>query len=151
MSIRDIAALPVTEWCAKDCVLFLWTTDSMLRAACDIIDSWGFIYKTVAFTWAKSSLDGRKWPIGLGFWTRSNPEMCLLATRGKPKSRSRAVRQLIIAPRRAHSQKPEETYERIETLCAGPYLEMFARQRREGWDAWGTEVDSGIGARRWHS
>jgi N6-adenosine-specific RNA methylase IME4 len=76
---------------------------------------------------------------GLGFWTRANPEMCLLATRGKPKRKSSAVKKLVIAPRREHSRKPDEVYERIEALCDGPYLEMFARHSRPGWDNWGMQ------------
>jgi N6-adenosine-specific RNA methylase IME4 len=76
---------------------------------------------------------------GLGFWTRANPEMCLLATRGKPKRKSAGVKKLVIAPRREHSRKPDEVYDRIEALCDGPYLEMFARHSRPGWDNWGTQ------------
>src|SRR5262249_24906376 len=77
----------------------------------------------------------------LGYWTRSNSEVCLLATRGKPKRLNADVRQGIIAPRREHSRKPDCVHERIERLVAGPYLELFARQRRPGWDCWGYEVD----------
>jgi N6-adenosine-specific RNA methylase IME4 len=79
--------------------------------------------------------------VGLGYWTRSNSEVCLLATRGKPKRINADVRQGIIAPRREHSRKPDCVHERIERLVAGPYLELFARQRRPGWDCWGNEVD----------
>lgn len=77
----------------------------------------------------------------LGYWTRSNSEVCLLATRGKPKRSNADVRQAIIAPRREHSRKPDGIHERIERLVAGPYLELFARQRRPGWDCWGNEVE----------
>jgi hypothetical protein len=99
----------------------------------------------------KTTKDGAGFPIGCGYWTRANPEQCLLATRGRPQRLLRSVRQLIFAPRRLHSQKPDETCERIEALVSGPYLEMFARERRPGWDCWGSEVDSGIGERRWAS
>jgi MT-A70 len=96
-----------------------------------------------------------RFPIGCGYWTRANPEQCLLATRGHPSRRSRGVRKLVVAPRREHSRKPDEIYERIEALCDGPYLEMFARHSRPGWAAWGTEVgilDSGTELkRRWRS
>src|SRR5438045_1215140 len=78
--------------------------------------------------------------MGLGFWTRANPEQCLLATRGRPRRLSRSVPQLIVAPRREHSRKPEEARERIEHLIAGPYAELFARDGRPGWDSWGTEA-----------
>ena len=140
MSLDAIKALPVADWAAPGCVLFLWATDPLLPAALDVIGAWGFVYKTVAFTWAKTTKDGTGWPIGCGYWTRANPEMCLLATRGHPERLSRSVRQLLIAPRRQHSQKPDEAYERIEALCPGPYLEMFARGRAERWDSWGLRV-----------
>ncbi len=162
MSINDIAALPVANHATKDCVLFLWTTDPMLKVAISVAEAWGFEYKTIGFVWAKSAnhpaaklgVDVQTpalWPIGTGFWTRANPEICLLATRGKPQRQSRAVRKLIVSPRREHSRKPDETYERIEALVAGPYLELFARNKRPGWDSWGLDVDSGIGSRRWAS
>jgi N6-adenosine-specific RNA methylase IME4 len=77
----------------------------------------------------------------MGYYTRQQTELCLLATRGKPAVRDRGVRQLIIAPRREHSRKPDEQYERIERLVDGPYLEMFARQKWPGWDSWGNEVE----------
>lgn len=151
LSLRDIMALPAEEQAADDCVLFLWVTDPFLQAAFDVIKAWGFIYKTVGFYWAKQDIKSG-WPIGTGYWTRANPEQCLLATRGKPKRRDAGVRKLIVAPRREHSRKPDETYDRIERLCEGPYLELFARQRREGWDAWGDEADSGPRqVRRWSS
>jgi len=76
----------------------------------------------------------------MGYWTRANSEPCLLATRGKPKRLSAAVRQGIIEPRREHSRKPDCVHERIERLVAGPYLELFARATRPGWTCWGNEV-----------
>lgn len=121
--------LPVADWAAEDCALFLWGINSMLPQALDVIRSWGFTYKTAAFTWAKRTPRDAGWHFGLGYWTRQNTESCLLATRGHPKRLSRAVPELLIAPRRQHSQKPEEIYERIEALCPGPYLELFARGR----------------------
>ena len=116
-----------------------------------MIDAWNFVYKTVAFTWAKTTKDGAGFPIGCGYWTRANPEQCLLATRGRPQRLSRAVRQLILTPRREHSRKPDEVYDRIEALVPGPYLELFARAPREGWHSWGNEVATGPGDRRWAS
>lgn len=124
---------------ADDCALFLWAVDPMLPQAFEALKAWGFKYKTVGFTWVKTGPTG--FPIGMGYWSRANPEMCLLATRGKPKRLSKSVPQLMLAPRREHSRKPDEIYDRIEALVSGPYLEMFARQRRDGWDAWGDEVD----------
>ncbi len=151
MTLNSIKALPVTEWAARDCVLFLWTTDPMLPQALKVIEAWEFQYKTVGFYWAKTVKNGAIYPIGTGYWTRANPELCLLATRGKPKRLSRSVRKLIVSPRREHSRKPNEVYDRVEALCVGPYLELFARSRREGWDSWGLESDVGPQPRRWHS
>ena len=125
---------------AKDCVLFLWVTDPLLLQGPRLIEEWGFTYKTVGFTWVKTGKEPSTFPIGCGYWTRANPETCLLATRGHPKRKSKSVRQLIVAPRREHSRKPDEVYERIEALVDGPYLELFSRTTRAGWDAWGNET-----------
>jgi N6-adenosine-specific RNA methylase IME4 len=137
MDAADLKAMTIPA--AEDCVLFMWAIDPMLPQAFELITAWGFTYKTVAFTWAKINESGKD-PIGGGYWTRANPEMCLLATRGKPKRLNADVRQLLMAPRREHSRKPA-VHERIERLVGGPYLEMFARQERPGWDAWGNEVE----------
>jgi N6-adenosine-specific RNA methylase IME4 len=137
--------------------LFLWTTDPLLEKAFEVIRAWGFTYKTVGFYWAKlrqpaPNYDDRSFFTGLGFWTRANPEPCLLATRGKPHRRSANVRKLIVSPRREHSRKPDEAYARIEALCEGPYLEMFARFSQPGWDRWGLDAGLGeIGPRRWRA
>lgn len=151
MSLMDIKAQPVGDWAAPDCALFLWATDPSLPQALEVMVAWGFVYKTVAFTWTKTTKDGTGFPIGCGYWTRANPEQCLLATRGRPQRLSRAVPQLVLAPRREHSRKPNEVYERIEALVAGPYLELFAREQRAGWDSWGEEVETGAAERRWAS
>jgi N6-adenosine-specific RNA methylase IME4 len=151
MGLDEIKVMPVADWAAGDCALFLWTTDPLLPRALEVIAAWGFVYKTVAFTWVKTTKDGTSFPIGCGFWTRANPELCLLATRGHPQRISRSVRQLILAARRAHSQKPDEVYMRIESLVAGPYLELFARERRPGWASWGQEVETGVSERRWRA
>ena len=155
MSMTDIEALPVAQWAADDCVLFLWTTDPLLEKVFEIIHAWGFTYKTVGFYWAKlnkAAPSGQNFDFftGLGFWTRANPELCLLATRGQPHGRRADVHKLIVSRRREHSRKPDEAYERIEALCEGPYLEMFARFQRPGWDSWGVDPDQpAIGQRRW--
>jgi N6-adenosine-specific RNA methylase IME4 len=110
---------------ADNAVLLLWVTDPMLPAGLDVIRAWGFTYKTVGFYWAKCGQDvhgysdHEVWPIGTGYWTRANPEQCLLATRGHPKRLNADVRKLIVAPRREHSRKPDEVYGRMERLCEG--------------------------------
>lgn len=145
MGLSDIAALPVRDLAADRCVVFLWTVDCMLPDALRIGQGWGFTFKTVAFTWTKTKKDGGH-HVGLGYWTRGNPEQCLLFARGAPKRKSASIRQLIEAPRREHSRKPDEVYGRIEGLVDGPYLEMFARQTRAGWSSWGDETDKFTGA-----
>ena len=145
MKIADIAALPVTEMAAENCALFMWCVWPTLPEAIGIIESWGFKYKTCAFSWLKAdpyrlfALEADVY-MGLGYWTRANTEPCLLATRGKPKRLSATVRQGVVEPRREHSRKPDCVYERIERLVAGPYLELFARNTRPGWTSWGNEV-----------
>jgi N6-adenosine-specific RNA methylase IME4 len=140
MSFEDLAAMQVADLAADDCALFLWVPKTTLQRGLDLIATWGFTWKTIGYTWAKTTKDGTRFPIGLGYYTRANPEICLLATRGRPKRLSRGVPELIIAPRREHSRKPDEARERIEQLFAGPYLELFARDSRPGWDSWGAEV-----------
>ena len=139
MSLADIKALPVGDIAAPDCALFLWAINSMLPQAFGVIEAWGFTFRTVAFTWAKRVKSDTAWHMGLGYWTRQNSESCLLATRGKPKRVSKGERELIVAPRREHSRKPDEAYERIERLLPGPYLDLFSRQTRPGWTAWGNQ------------
>lgn len=153
LSVEEMKNLDVKALAARDCVLFLWVTDPFLKRAFEVIEAWGFTYKTVGFYWVKTSyVDPFGRPIGTGYWTRANPEQCLLATRGHPKRLKADVPKLIEAPRREHSRKPDEIYSRIERLCAGPYTELFARQRRPGWDvAFSNEADTGPAPRRWRS
>ena len=148
MREQDIMEMPVDELAADDCVLFLWACWPTLKMAFSVISSWGFEYKTCAFDWMKADntqphffQEEISTQVGLGYWTRANTEPCLLATRGRPKRLNADVRQGIIAPRREHSRKPDGIHDRIERLVAGPYVELFARQRRPGWDCWGNETD----------
>jgi N6-adenosine-specific RNA methylase IME4 len=102
-----------------------------------------FEYKTVGFYWVKlntASKHDADYFTGLGYWTRANPEQCLLATRGKPTRLAKDVRRLVVERRREHSRKPDGVRERIERLVAGPYLELFARETKQGWDCWGDQV-----------
>ena len=141
MSISDIYNLPVNTISDNDCILFIWVIDPMLPEAIEVIKSWGFKYKTVAFTWVKENKKSEGYFTGLGYWTRANPEMCLLATKGKPKRLSKSVRQLIVSKLQQHSKKPDEIRNRIIELCGDlPRIELFARQKTPGWDVWGNEV-----------
>ena len=145
MGIEEICSLSVQEICDKDCALFLWVTFPQLPEAFKVIKAWGFCYKTVAFVWIKQNKSGKGYFFGLGYWTRSNAEICLLAVRGKPKRKSRKVFQLIFSPLQEHSKKPAEARERIVELMGDlPRIELFARQRSPGWDVWGNEVESSL-------
>ncbi len=144
---KDLQDLPVADFADNDCALFLWATDPLLPSALDLIRAWGFKYKTVGFYWAKLNTNAPSllfteidFFVGLGYWTRANSELCLLATKGRPLRKQKNVRRLLIAQRRQHSRKPDEVYERIERLVDGPYLELFARSTRPGWHAWGDEI-----------
>lgn len=135
-----LTEIPVESWAAPNCAMFMWTVDSHLDQGIDLMKSWGFTFKTIAFVWVKTTKAGQP-RMSMGLWTRKMSEVCLIGTRGKPVRKSKGVRQVIMAQRREHSRKPDEIYERIEALVDGPYLEMFARQKRFGWDSWGNEVD----------
>jgi N6-adenosine-specific RNA methylase IME4 len=148
MSAQQIRDLPVASMAADDSALFLWVVWPSLAEAFTLIDAWGFEYKTCAFSWMKAHngqldmlRDDADVQVGLGYWTRSNSEVCLLATRGNPKRLNADVRQGIIEPRREHSRKPDCVPGRIERLVAGPYLELFSRTTRPGWTCWGNETN----------
>jgi len=145
MRIEDICALPVSSIAAPDCALFMWVTFPTLPDAFKVLEAWGFTYKTVAFVWVKRNRKSPGWFWGLGHWTRANAEMCLLATKSKPKRISAKVHQIIDSPVEEHSKKPDETRRRIVELVGDlPRIELFARQTAPGWDAWGNEVKSNI-------
>lgn len=140
MTLDAIKQLPVRDIADKDCALFLWATMPMLPEAIEVGKAWGFKYTTAGFAWAKTTKTG-KWHIGMGYYTRANVELCLLFTRGRVPRLSKAVRQLVVAPVREHSRKPDEIYERIEALFPGAYCELFARNPRNGWTALGNGID----------
>jgi len=145
MSMDELRELPVKELADKDCVLFLWVTFPMLRDAWGLMDAWGFKFKTVAFVWIKLNRKADSLFTGLGFWTRSNAEICLLATKGHPKRQARNVHQVIVSHLEEHSKKPDEARQRIEVLMGDvPRIELFARQHPPGWDVWGNEVNSDV-------
>lgn len=146
LTLEQICALPVAQLIAPDCVLFLWTCwPTLLRYAPVVLDAWGFTFKSLAWEWIKTSPTTGKPVMGLGYYTRQNAEPCLLATRGQPPAV--AVHDelaVILAPRREHSRKPEEQYEKIERLYPHQrYLELFARQVRAGWDSFGNQLPAG--------
>lgn len=134
MTEAELAALPIAGLAARDCALFLWVIDSHLDQALRLISGYGFTFRTVVFIWDKRTMS-------LGHWTRKEGEICLLATRGRPKRIDKGVRQIHCEVRREHSRKPEEFRDRVERLVAGPYLELFGRQARPGWQIAGAEAD----------
>lgn len=146
--------LPVSKIAADNCVLFLWVTMPKLNECWELIEKWGFEYKTVAFTWVKRNKKAPSWFWGMGRWTRANAELCLLATKGKPKRIFAGVHSVIDTPIQGHSQKPDEVRNRIVQLMGDiPRIELFARKPKgqlleneswKGWDVWGNEVESDI-------
>lgn len=141
MTIEGIKHIPVGDIASDDCALFIWATFPMLKDALEVIEVWGFEYKTVAFNWVKQNKNGEGLFMGLGNWTRSNSEICLLAVKGKPKRISASVRSVILSPVLRHSQKPAEVRDRIAELMGNlPRIELFARETAPGWDSWGNET-----------
>jgi N6-adenosine-specific RNA methylase IME4 len=138
--IAELLALPVAELAADDSFLFLWLPLRSVYQVVPLMQAWGFTFSGSAFVWAKQNKSGAGWFMGNGFTTRHNVEICWLGRRGKPQRKSKGIRELVIAPRREHSRKPDEVYQRIEALAAGPYLELFARQQWPGWVCVGDQV-----------
>ena len=135
MSIEQICTLPVASMAHADSVLWLWTTNHHVRQALAVVDAWGFQQRTI-LTWAKDRM-------GTGDWLRGQTEHCLMAVRGHPTVVLTTQTTLLRGAMRANSQKPEEFYDLVESLCPAPcYLELFARKTRPGWDTWGDEVPS---------
>ncbi len=141
MKETDLKKIPVKEISADDCILFMWITMPKLNECFDLIKAWGFQYKTCAFTWIKTNKKTNSFFWGMGNWTRANAELCLIATKGKPKRESARVHSVIMSKIREHSKKPDEARDRIVELCGDiPRIELFARQAADGWDCWGLEA-----------
>jgi N6-adenosine-specific RNA methylase IME4 len=150
MPLQQIKDLPVGEIADKDCALFLWAVFPKLKEALEVINAWGFKYITCTFTWVKTNKKKPGIYSGMGRWTNGNAELCLFAKRRRPRRVAKNVKQIIIAPVGSHSAKPAEVRERIVRLMGDlPRIELFARQRVEGWDAWGNEVESTIQLKTW--
>lgn len=156
MSVGEICKLPISSIATKNSVLFMWSTYPQMKEALQVIESWGFKYKTIAFQWIKlnrcvqlndfkittiQDVFEKSCFFGLGRWTRGNTECCLLATKGKPHRESSSVSQLVFSPIGRHSEKPSIIREKIKELMGGgTMIELFARNHIEGWDCWGNEV-----------
>lgn len=149
MTTEDICNLPIQQISKDDSILFLWATFPQIEEALKVIEAWGFKYKTCGFVWVKKNKDNKTNAWGMGFYTRSNAEICLIGV--KPKSsptkliKSHAVHQIIESVRLRHSEKPNEVREKIVELCGDlPRIELFSREKVSGWDCWGNEVDCDI-------
>jgi N6-adenosine-specific RNA methylase IME4 len=145
MPTDDICALPVERIAHPDALLFLWATMCKLPDALRVIDAWGFRYVTNGFTWVKTCQRTGNICVGMGYWTRQNAELCLVAKRGRPTRRDSAISSVVIAPRGVHSAKPAIVREHIVRVAGDlPRIELFARQKTPGWDIWGNELGNDI-------
>lgn len=141
LTLDELKRLPVHEICAPDCLLAMWWVAPMPAEEMAVVQAWGFTLKTMkGFTWHKTTVNGKS-HFGMGNWTRANTEDCLFAVRGRPRRVSASVRQFLEAPRGEHSAKPPEVRTRLVELMGGvKRIELFARERADGWAAWGNEV-----------
>lgn len=137
MSFTELCALPVKDIAADNAVLFLWTTWPQLERAFPVIKAWGFVYFGLGFEWIKKTATGKD-HFGMGYYTRANSEPCLMAFRGKMSPLCHNIRQIIESLIQKHSHKPDEVRDRIVILFGDlPRIELFARQKTDGWDVWG--------------
>jgi len=146
MNLQDIKDLPVKNISDEDSICFMWVTDSHLKQGIEVMESWGFKYKTIGFVWLKRYNTGTL-VYNFAPWTLKSTEICLLGTRGRMSKHKKVnnIKQLVEATRTTHSKKPDEVRNRIVNLFGDlPKIELFARDKKEGWDAWGNEVESDI-------
>ena len=145
MTMAEIKNLPIPDLADENCVLFLWCTFPYLDEQIKLFEHWGFRYRTLGFSWIKTNPNNGKPFFGVGFYAKSNAEVCLMGIKGKMKPVSNGVSSVVIAPRREHSRKPDEIRDKIVKLFGElPRIELFARQKTEGWDVWGNEVESNV-------
>ncbi|WP_100551245.1 MT-A70 family methyltransferase [Caedibacter taeniospiralis] len=142
--LDEIKKLPVVEIADETAHLYLWVPNALLAEGLEVMQAWGFTYKT-NLVWYKVRKDGGPDRRGVGFYFRNVTEVILFGTRGKnartlPPGRSQE--NIVLSRKREHSRKPDEQYDLIESCSAGPYLELFARGARENWCAWGNQVEN---------
>lgn len=138
MDLDAIKALPVSHLVRDNAACIMWATAPMLPQAIETLKAWGFAFKT-AGAWAKQSKTGNAWAFGTGYVFRSAAEFFVVGTTGRPEIKSRSIRNLIAAPVREHSRKPDHMHRMAEALFEGPYIELFARESRPGWTTWGNQ------------
>ena len=142
MSMDEIKQLPIHKLSSENCALFLWTTFPYLIDQIKLFEHWGFKYRTVGFTWVKTNKKNGKPFFGVGYYAKSNAEVCLLGIKGKLKPVSNKISSVVIAPRREHSRKPDEVRENIVKLFGDlSRIELFAREKAPGWDAMGYDIN----------
>lgn len=141
MTMEEIKQLPIAHIADKNCALLMWCTFPYLNEQIKLFENWGFEYKTLAFSWTKTNkITGTPF-FGIGYYFKSNCEVCLLGVKGKMKPISNKVSSCIISPKEEHSKKPKEARDRIVELFGDvPRIELFARQQVDGWDCWGNEA-----------
>jgi N6-adenosine-specific RNA methylase IME4 len=142
MENEDIISMPVKEVALPQSHLYLWVPNALIKTGLEVMDAWGFTYKTMII-WYKVRKDGGPDRRGVGFYFRNVTETILFGVRGKLRTLSpgRTQENMIISQKREHSRKPDEIFPVIEACSPGPYLELFARHSRQNWVAWGDEVD----------
>ncbi|MEN6366097.1 MAG: MT-A70 family methyltransferase [Thermoguttaceae bacterium] len=143
MSLDEICDMPVASHCADRSHLYLWVPNALLKEGLDVLDAWGFTYKT-NIVWYKIRKDGGPDGRGVGFYFRNVTEVVLFGVRGSLRTLAPGRRQvnLVESRKREHSRKPDELYDVIEGCSPGPYLELFARTQRPGWTAWGDQAET---------
>lgn len=142
LEMEDLKALPIKEIADKNCVLFLWVTMPFLAKGIELMEAWGFKYRTCAFTWVKTNRKNGEVYHGLGHYTASNAELCLLGRRGRLDRVTKNIKQIVMSPVTKHSAKPPEVRDKIVSLFGElPRIELFARERVDGWDAVGFDLD----------
>ncbi|MBP9040674.1 MAG: hypothetical protein KBF64_02750 [Anaerolineaceae bacterium] len=143
LSLQEIKDIPVGVVASNQSHLYLWVPNALLREGLEVMEAWGFQYKT-NIVWHKVRKDGEPDGRGVGFYFRNTTELVLFGTRGKLRTLERGRTQVNIlkTQKREHSRKPDELYEIIEECSPGPYLELFARGQRPGWDQWGNEAET---------
>lgn len=142
LTIEELKSMPIGDIIDKNCMLFLWATFPQMQEALDLIKSWGFVYKTVAFSWVKTTKDGTNLLLELVIIQEIMLKYCLLGVKGKPLKQVGNMSSVVISPREEHSKKPDLVREKIVELCGDvPRIELFARKQTKGWDTWGNEVE----------
>jgi N6-adenosine-specific RNA methylase IME4 len=145
MDLDSVKGLPVLDIANENCALFLWCVWPLIYESKEVMESWGFTYRSIAWLWAKLNPSGLGFHTGLGYYTRANTEPCMLAIRGRMTPAVKDVLALIVSPVREHSRKPDEQYGKIQRLYPdASKIELFARRKRPEWSAWGNEIESDI-------